>query len=69
MEGHEGLSFHQKELAMLIFDLTLCHLSILAQRETVQHTFRITREGRGEYIIDLPYLSITFTNHIKAIAL
>ena len=54
---------------MLIFDLTLCHLSILAQRETVQHTFRITREGRGEYIIDLPYLSITFTNHIKAIAL
>lgn len=54
---------------MIIFDLSFRHLSILAQRETVQHTFRINREGRGEVVIDLPYLSIAFTKHRKTGAL
>ncbi len=47
---------------MTIFDIRLCHLSILAQRETVAHTFKVTREGPGEVILDLPFASVMFTN-------
>ena len=62
-------SLLRKDPVMIIFDLSFRHLSILAQRETVQHTFRINREGRGEVVIDLPYLSIAFTKHRKTGAL
>lgn len=50
---------------MIIFDLSFNNFSILAQRETVQHKFRVSREGRGEITLDLPYLSVTFLNHRK----
>jgi len=50
---------------MIIFDLTFRHLSVLAQRETVQHSFKVTREGRGEVTVDLPYVSVVFTNHLS----
>lgn len=51
---------------MIIFDIRLSNFSILAQRETVRHSFKVTREGSGEVILDLPFASITFTNHRKA---
>lgn len=50
---------------MIIFDIRLGHLSVLVQRETVQHSFKVTREGPGEVIFDVPFASITFTNHRK----
>lgn len=54
---------------MIIFDMRIGHFSILAQRETVRHTFKVTREGAGEVIVDLPWVSVTFTNYRKAKAL
>jgi len=48
---------------MTIFDIRLGNRSILTQRETVRHSFKVTREGPGEVIIDLPFASVTFTNH------
>lgn len=51
---------------MIIFDIRLGQLSILAQRETVRSSFRVTREGPGEVIADLPFTSITVTYHRKA---
>ena len=47
---------------MIIFDIRLGRFSILAQRETVGHTFKVTREGPGEITVDLPYVSIILTN-------
>jgi hypothetical protein len=51
---------------MIIFDIRLGRFTILAQRETVAHTFKVTREGPGEVIIDLPYVSIFLTNESRA---
>ena len=51
---------------MIIFDIRFGRFSILAQRETVQHSFKVTREGPGEFIIDLPWVSVTLTNFRKA---
>lgn len=51
---------------LTIFDICRGSLSILAQRETVRHSFKVTREGLGEVILDLPFTSVTFTNHRKA---
>ena len=51
---------------MIIFDIQLGHISIIAQRETVKHGFKVTREGHGETTVDLPLCSLTFTNHRKA---
>lgn len=51
---------------MIIFDIRLGNLSILAQRETVPHSFKVTREGPGEVILDIPFASVTFTNNRKA---
>ena len=48
---------------MFYLSFRLGRFEIHAQRETVSHTFRVTREGAGEVIVDLPYLSLTFTNH------
>ncbi len=53
---------------MIIFDIRLGRFSILALRETVGHTFKVTREGPGEVIFDLPWVSVIFTNHRKAAA-
>jgi len=47
---------------MIIFDIRLGRFSILAQRETVAHGFRVTQEGPGEITLDLPYISFTLTN-------
>ena len=52
---------------MIIFDIHLARFSVLALRETVKHTFKVTREGPGEVVIDLPYLSLTFTNYKRAV--
>lgn len=46
---------------MIIFDITLGRFSVLAQREQ-GIMLRCTTET-GEAILDLPWLSITFTNH------
>ena len=54
---------------MIIFDLHLGPFSALALRETVQHTFKLTREGPGEVVVDLPYVSITFSNSRRCGAL
>ena len=42
---------------MIIFDIRFGNRSILAQRETVPHSFKVSREGPGEVI---------FTNERKA---
>ena len=47
---------------MIIFDIRLGRFSILAQRETVAHAFRVTQEGPGEVTFDLPYVSIVLSN-------
>lgn len=54
---------------MIIFDIRLGRFSVFAQRETVHHTFKVTREGPGEVTLDLPFASITCTNHRKAEAI
>jgi len=51
---------------MIIFDARLGRYSILIIRETFKRTFRVTREGPGEVSLDLPWASVTFTNHRKA---
>lgn len=51
---------------MIIFDIRLGNFSILVLRETMGHTFKVTREGAGEVIFDLPWVSVTFTNYRKA---
>ena len=49
---------------MIIFDIQLGRFSVIAQRETVQHrTLKLTRSGHGETILDLPFCSLTFTEH------
>ncbi|MCK8484326.1 hypothetical protein MUY21_09785 [Aliiroseovarius sp. S2029] len=48
---------------MIIFDSRFGPFPVLAQHETVRHYFKVTREGPGEIILDLPFASITFTNH------
>lgn len=52
---------------MIILDLRVGRFSILAQREIVQHSFKMTREGPGEIILDLPFASVTFTNHYRPV--
>ena len=59
-------SSHRKDTPMIIFDFRFGRFSIIAQRETVGHTFKVTREGTGEVVFDLPWVSVTFTNHQKA---
>ena len=54
---------------MIIFDIRLGRFTILAQRETFGHTFKVTREGAEEVVFDLPWVSLTFTNYRKAEAL
>lgn len=61
-----SLSIRNRECLKIIFDICLGRFSILAQRETVQHSFKVNRVAPGEVILDLPYLSLTFTNHQKA---
>lgn len=51
---------------MIIFDFRLGRFSIIAQRETYQRTFKVTRDVSGEVIFDLPRISIVFTNEKKA---
>ncbi len=51
---------------MIIFDIHIGHFSILAQRETVAHAFKVTQEGPGEITIDLPHVSILVTNARRA---
>lgn len=51
---------------MTIFDIRFGNRSIIAQRETIRHSFKVTREGPGEVILDLPFASVTFTNHHHA---
>lgn len=48
---------------MSYLSFRLGRFELLAQRETVSHNFRVTREGAGEVIVDLPFISLTFTNH------
>lgn len=48
---------------MHYISLRLGRFEIFAQRETVRSTFRVTREGPGEVIVDFAAFSITFTNH------
>lgn len=50
---------------MSYLSIRLGHFEVFAQRETINHTFRVTREAAGEVIIDLPFISLTFTNHRK----
>ena len=54
---------------MFYFSIRLGRFELLAQRETVSHAFRVNREGAGEVIIDLPFISLTFTNHCKFVNL
>ncbi|MCD1625801.1 hypothetical protein K7H22_07360 [Seohaeicola saemankumensis] len=54
---------------MIIFDIRLGRFSILAQRETVRHPFKVTREGSGIVVFDLPFTTVTFMNHRKAEAM
>jgi len=54
---------------MIIFDLRFGGFSLLVLRETVRHTFRATREGPGAIILDVPFASLTFTDHRKAEAM
>jgi hypothetical protein len=51
----------------LIFYLSfrLGRFERLAQRKTVRHAFRVTREDAGEVIVDLAFISLTFTNRRK----
>lgn len=51
---------------MIFFDVRLGRFSMLVLHETVKHSFKVTREGPGEFVFDLPFASITFTNHRKA---
>ncbi|EAQ45627.1 hypothetical protein MED193_08238 [Roseobacter sp. MED193] len=50
---------------MIIFDITFRHLSVLAQREP-DVRLGVTSEGPGEFTIDLPWCSITFTDRRTA---
>lgn len=64
-EGHapDRCAQPQQETALMIcLSIVLGRFNILVLRETVDHTFRVTREGKGEVIVDLPYFSVTFTN-------
>lgn len=54
---------------MIIFDIRLGHFSILAQRETLRHSLKVTREGPGVVVLDLPFTIVTFMNHRKAEAM
>ena len=49
---------------MVIFDIRLCRYSILAMKEH-DARFGVQREGIGEVAIDLPYVSLVFTDHSK----
>lgn len=40
-------------------------LEVIAQRETVNYTLRVTREDDGEVIVALPFISLTFNTHRK----
>jgi len=48
---------------MHYISLRLGRFEIFAQRETVPATFKVTHEGPGEVIVDLPAFSVAFTNH------
>jgi hypothetical protein len=48
---------------MTYLSIRLGRYEVFAQRETVNHTIRVTREGTGEVIVDLPFISLTFTKH------
>lgn len=52
---------------MIIFDIRLGHFSILCQREPDGRTFKATREGPGEIIVDLPYATIILTNYRRIV--
>jgi len=54
---------------MICLSIVLGRFDILVLRETVDHTFRVTRERPGEVIVDLPFFSVIFTNHRKFAAL
>ncbi|MEO1140508.1 MAG: hypothetical protein AAFW87_13765 [Pseudomonadota bacterium] len=51
---------------MIIFDICLGRFSILAQREPYHRSFKVTREGPGEIVINLPSTSVLFTNYRRA---
>ena len=51
---------------MIIFDIRFGNRSILAQRETVPHSFKVSREGPGEVTLNVPFASFIFTNERKA---
>ncbi len=52
---------------MIFFDLRLGGYSILALSEP-NVCFGARHEGVGEVVIDLPYVSLTFTNYAKTLA-
>lgn len=51
---------------MIIFDIHIGRFSILAQRETVAHAFKVAQEGPREITVDLPYVSVILTNERRA---
>ena len=50
---------------MIIFDIRLGRYSILALKERDVRV-GVQREGIGEVVIDLPYVSLSFTDHSKS---
>lgn len=50
---------------MIILDISAGHLSLLVQREP-DVRFGVTREGPGEFMLHLPWSSITCTNYRRA---
>ncbi len=64
--GVLSLQYHNRwEQHMIIFDLRLGRFSILALKEPDMR-LGVQREGVGEVALDLPYVSLVFTDHSKA---
>jgi hypothetical protein len=66
-EGKAVMVFqlHHKEPTMIIFDIRLARFSALCLRERGV-AFKVSSEGPREFTVDLPWVSVVFTDHRTA---